>query len=105
MRYQILIATTITHDTKPAYIIQFDNERYLFGCPEVTQRAFNQSRIKLTKLHNIFLSRSHWDQYGGIPGMLLSLQDIVPGVRTKAVIHSHTSITNFFKTIKGYRKG
>jgi hypothetical protein len=40
-----------------------------------------------------------------MPGMLLTLQDIVENSTSKATIHSHKSIPHFFETVKGYRKG
>lgn len=49
--------------------------RYLFNCGEGTQRIFNEQKLKLSKLNNIFLTRICWEYVGGLPGMAMTLRD------------------------------
>lgn len=74
--------TPITHptsDTKhPLLHLQSEHgERYLFGkiC-EGSQRTFTESKTRLSKLENIFLTGElDWSSIGGLPGMILTVSD------------------------------
>lgn len=74
--------TTITHptvDTKhPLLLLQSEHgDRFLFGkIPEGTQRTFPETKTRLAKLENIFLTGElDWSSIGGLPGMILTLAD------------------------------
>ncbi|CAH3015232.1 unnamed protein product [Porites evermanni] len=64
-----------TEDTSPSLFIFADSQRYLFNCGEGTQRIFNEQKLKLSKLNNIFLTRICWEYVGGLPGMAMTLRD------------------------------
>ena len=49
--------------------------RYLFNCGEGTQRIFNQHKLRLTRVNNIFFTRLCWEYIGGLPGMAMTLRD------------------------------
>lgn len=67
---------TDTGDSCPSLLLFFDNQRYLFGCGEGSQRFCTEHRVRLAKVSHIFLPQVSWEHVGGLPGMLLSLADI-----------------------------
>lgn len=64
-----------TGDTTPSLFVFADSQRYLFNCGEGTQRIFNEQKLKLSKINNIFLTRICWEYIGGLPGMAMTLRD------------------------------
>ncbi|KAJ1551715.1 hypothetical protein HK096_003572 [Nowakowskiella sp. JEL0078] len=75
MRYYLQLLSSTVADAKPAVILHFDNQRYLFNCSEGIQRFCNEYKVGLKKLKTMFVSRLNWDCIGGFPGMLLTLAD------------------------------
>ncbi|KAL2916967.1 hypothetical protein HK105_203399 [Polyrhizophydium stewartii] len=75
MRYSLQVVSTHTGDSAPSVMLHFDSARYLFNCGEGTQRICNQHKLRLGKLRTIFLTRTRWSCFGGLPGMLLTLAD------------------------------
>lgn len=51
------------------------SSRYLFNCGEGTQRLAHEHKTKLARLEHIFLTRTSWNQVGGLPGLTLTVQD------------------------------
>lgn len=54
---------------------EFFIARYLFNCGEGTQRIFNQHKLRLTRVNNIFFTRICWKYIGGLPGFAMTLRD------------------------------
>lgn len=52
-----------------------DHTNYFFNCGEGTQRLATEHHSKLSKLEHIFVTKPSWDNMGGIPGILLTVQD------------------------------
>ncbi|KAK4201860.1 putative ribonuclease [Triangularia verruculosa] len=78
------VVTTPTADTPGACVLlHFDQRRYLFGrVAEGTQRAMVQRKIAVAKLHNIFVTGTiDWSTTGGLPGLMLTLADVVAGMK------------------------
>lgn len=50
--------------------------RYLFNCPESTQRAATEYNGKLCRSDHVFLTSLSWTNVGGLMGMILSLRDM-----------------------------
>lgn len=50
--------------------------RYLFNCGEGTQRLAHEHKMKLAKLEHIFITKSSWNNIGGLPGTALTIQDV-----------------------------
>ncbi|CAG8512665.1 10663_t:CDS:2 [Acaulospora morrowiae] len=75
MKSYIQILGTGTVDVAPSVLVHFDDQRYLFNCGEGTQRFCLQNKIKISKVKKIFLTRIHWECFGGLPGMLLTMAD------------------------------
>jgi ribonuclease Z len=52
-----------------------DHINYVFNCGEGTQRLAAEHHAKLTKIQHIFLTRTSWNNIGGILGTCLTVQD------------------------------
>ncbi|XP_058791636.1 ribonuclease Z, mitochondrial [Phymastichus coffea] len=56
-------------------LLNTDHTNYLFNCGEGTQRLATEHHCKLSKIEHIFVTKASWDNMGGIPGALLTIQD------------------------------
>lgn len=65
--------------------------RYLFNCGEGTQRLAHEHKMKLSKLEHVFITHSSWKNFGGLPGMCLTLQD--SGV-SEVVLHGPPQVVS-----------
>ncbi|CAO3625090.1 unnamed protein product [Cunninghamella blakesleeana] len=83
----------------PTIIFQHEKARYMFNCREGTQRQCVEDKVKLSKLKSIFLSRTHWDCIGGLPGMLLTVTDA--GVRDLN-IYGGKNLTHFLVSTRHF---
>lgn len=73
--------------------------RYLFNCGEGTQRLAHEHRTKLTRMEHVFLTRTTWNRFGGVPGLCLTLQEIgVP----KLHLHGPPGIDGIFKSARKF---
>lgn len=73
--------------------------RYLFNCGEGTQRLAHEHRTKLTRMEHIFLTRKAWNQFGGVPGLCLTLQEIgVPKIH----LHGPAGISEIFDSTRRF---
>ncbi|CAG0879837.1 unnamed protein product [Darwinula stevensoni] len=52
------------------------NSSYLFNCGEGAQRLLCEHKMKLGKLEHILVTHLSWENYGGLPGLLLSLHEM-----------------------------
>ena len=75
MKIYLQVLGTGTKDLGPSLLVFFDDQRYLFECGEGVQRFCTEEKIRLIKLRSVFLSRTDWDCFGGIPGLILTLAD------------------------------
>ncbi|XP_028912871.2 zinc phosphodiesterase ELAC protein 2 [Ornithorhynchus anatinus] len=62
-------------DAAPALYVFSEYNRYLFNCGEGVQRLMQEHKLRVARLDNIFLTRMHWSNVGGLSGMLLTLQE------------------------------
>lgn len=62
-------------NTPKSFLLQGISKNYLFNCGESTQRIMGESKLKLSKLEHLFITRKSWDCVGGLVGLLLSFQD------------------------------
>ena len=59
-----------------------DQSRYLFNCGECSQRLAHEHKLKLGKLEHIFFTHNSWSNFGGLPGVSLTIQDVgVPSIK------------------------
>jgi ribonuclease Z len=75
----IQLLGTETGDSTPSFFIFFQEKRYLINVGEGTQRFSTEHKIRLSKVHEIFLTRVSAATVGGLPGAILTLADA--GVR------------------------
>lgn len=71
--------------------------RYIFNCGEGTQRLAYEHKYKLIKLEHLFITSATWNNLGGMPGMLLTIQDAgVPKIN----VHGPKGMMEIFNSIK-----
>ncbi|AMD21230.1 HEL050Wp [Eremothecium sinecaudum] len=95
--FNIINVTHPTADTKHPMllILSLHGDRYFFGkVPEGAQRACIESKIKLSKLDNIFLTGEiDSSSIGGLPGMILTAAD---QKRSELVLNYGSSLLSYF---------
>ncbi|XP_012868563.1 PREDICTED: zinc phosphodiesterase ELAC protein 2 [Dipodomys ordii] len=62
-------------DVGAALYVFSEYNRYLFNCGEGIQRLMQEHKLKVARLDNIFLTRMHWANVGGLCGMILTLKE------------------------------
>ncbi|XP_063097873.1 zinc phosphodiesterase ELAC protein 2 isoform X2 [Cavia porcellus] len=62
-------------DAGAALYVFSEYNRYLFNCGEGVQRLMQEHKLKVARLDNIFLTRMHWCNVGGLCGMILTLKE------------------------------
>lgn len=73
------------------------NGRYMFNCGEGTQRLANEHKLKLSKLDHIFITYKDWRNFGGLPGLSLTVQEIgIPNI----FVHGPPSLSNLYDSMK-----
>lgn len=73
--------------------------RYIFNCGEGTQRIAHEHKYKLIKLEHIFVTSASWNNLGGMPGMLLTIQEAgVP----KVSVHGPKGTVEIFDALKKF---
>ncbi|KAF9396722.1 Zinc phosphodiesterase ELAC protein 2 [Podila verticillata] len=99
MKAYLQVLSTGTADCSPSIILHFDSQRYMINCGEGTQRLCMESKLRFSKLQTILFTRNHWECFGGVPGMLLTLSDV--GLRNIKLLggenltHAMTSTRHF----------
>ncbi|KAI8814974.1 beta-lactamase-like protein [Cladochytrium replicatum] len=99
MKFHLQILATHLPDAKPAVLLHFDTQRYLFNCGEGTQRFCHENGVNLGKLRNVFVSRINWDVVGGLPGLLLTLAG---AGATDVKVHGPTNLTHFLASTRHF---
>ncbi|XP_049717038.1 zinc phosphodiesterase ELAC protein 2-like [Elephas maximus indicus] len=64
-----------SRDAGAALYVFSEYNRYLFNCGEGVQRLMQEHKLKVARLDNIFLTRMHWCNVGGLCGMILTLKE------------------------------
>lgn len=68
MNWSANVLSTVTSDTEPTIIIEFDSAKYIFNAGENTNRAFTQSRANWRKTKGIFLTSVGTQRASGLAG-------------------------------------
>lgn len=77
-RFQITIlgcgsAMPSTNHYPPAQLVNLNEKLFLIDCGEGTQLQMRKFKIRMSKLHSLFISHLHGDHIFGIPGLLSTL--------------------------------
>ncbi|RKO99241.1 hypothetical protein CXG81DRAFT_27991 [Caulochytrium protostelioides] len=75
MRYTVQLLGTGQRDAGPCLMLQFDEGRYLFNCPEGFQRLAHEHKLRLTKVQAMFLTRLAPEVVGGLMGSVMTVAD------------------------------
>ncbi|XP_066472376.1 zinc phosphodiesterase ELAC protein 2 [Tiliqua scincoides] len=93
----VQVAAAGTRDAGAALYVFSEFNRYLFNCGEGVQRLMQEHKLKVARLDNIFLTRMHWANVGGLSGMILTLKETgVP----KCVLSGPPQLKNYLEAIK-----
>ena len=76
-----------------SFFLGTSTKNYLFNIGEGFQRLIGQSRLKITSLSNVFLTRKSLDCIGGFVGATLTLRETLSSVR----LHGPFDIQKFIK--------
>ncbi|XP_027481469.1 zinc phosphodiesterase ELAC protein 2 isoform X2 [Zalophus californianus] len=77
--------------------MQPSSPTYLFNCGEGVQRLMQEHKLKVARLDNIFLTRMHWCNVGGLCGMILTLKETgLP----KCVLSGPPQLEKYLEAIK-----
>ncbi|KAM7069555.1 zinc phosphodiesterase ELAC protein 2 isoform 2-T2 [Molossus nigricans] len=84
-------------DVGAALYVFSEYNRYLFNCGEGVQRLMQEHKLKVSRLDNIFLTRMHWSNVGGLCGMILTLKETgLP----KCVLSGPPQLEKYLEAIK-----
>ncbi|XP_073902957.1 zinc phosphodiesterase ELAC protein 2 isoform X2 [Castor canadensis] len=84
-------------DAGAALYVFSEYNRYLFNCGEGVQRLMQEHKLKVARLDNIFLTRMHWANVGGLCGMILTLKETgLP----KCVLSGPPQLKKYLEAIK-----
>lgn len=84
-------------DAGAALYVFSEYNRYLFNCGEGVQRLMQEHKLKVARLDNIFLTRMHWANVGGLCGMILTLKETgLP----KCVLSGPPQLEKFLEAMK-----
>jgi ribonuclease Z len=64
----IQVLGTDNGDASPSILVFFDNHRYLFNVGEGAQRFCLEHKVRIAKVNHLFVTGSHWNNLGGLPG-------------------------------------
>src|SRR5690554_3295719 len=70
------IVGTGANGSTPGCVLVCDQQSYLFNAGGGTQRLALEHGVRLSRVRNIFLSRLVAETVGGLPGMLLTTEDM-----------------------------
>uniref|UniRef100_A0A7N4P9Q3 Zinc phosphodiesterase ELAC protein 2 n=1 Tax=Sarcophilus harrisii TaxID=9305 RepID=A0A7N4P9Q3_SARHA len=91
------VAASGTRDAGAALYVFSEFNRYLFNCGEGIQRIMQEHKLKVARLDNIFLTRMHWSNVGGLSGMILTLKETgLP----KCVLSGPPQLEKYLEAIK-----
>ncbi|SCV69435.1 BQ2448_2455 [Microbotryum intermedium] len=69
-RYSLSMLSTSSSDSRPALLVTFESQRYLFNTPESISRVCVQNRIGLKRVGHVFAG--NLSESAGLPGFILS---------------------------------
>lgn len=68
MQWSANALSTVTSDTEPTIVLEFDNAKYIFNVGENTVRTFVQSKQNFKKTKGLFMTSVGSQRAGGLAG-------------------------------------
>lgn len=102
MKSQIQILTTSSSNSRPCLLLTYDSRKYLFNCPQETQRFCLSNNVKINKLESILFTRDSWDYAGGIIGMSHQIKNV--NDLNHVSCHGSTRIEEIIKVASSYTR-
>ncbi|XP_033321484.2 ribonuclease Z [Megalopta genalis] len=97
----VQILGTGAYGAPRSIVITTDHVNYIFNCGEGVQRLAQEHHFKLLKAEHILITKPDWKNIGGLPGMLLSMQETgLPEI----TIHGSNEIAEFIDMSKIFSK-
>ncbi|KAK6749524.1 hypothetical protein RB195_001874 [Necator americanus] len=84
---------------RPCVALRTPLKTYMFNCPEGASRFLPQLRMKALNVNDIFITRSIWDNIGGISSILLSKESNCLSTR----LHGAMNIKHFLECIRPFQ--
>ncbi|KAF8639102.1 hypothetical protein AX17_001745 [Amanita inopinata Kibby_2008] len=75
MNWSASVLTSISSDTEPTVVVNFDTAKYIFNAGENTNRAFFQSRHNWKRTKALFVTQSGTQRASGLAGLLMTFAD------------------------------
>lgn len=86
-------------ELKPCVFLFTDSKRYMFNCGENVQRFSNEYRVRQSKLHDFFITKTTWDNVGGLSGQLNHFISFFDQRRRSSVkLHGPDSLTDLIQS-------
>ncbi|TFK29593.1 hypothetical protein FA15DRAFT_752407 [Coprinopsis marcescibilis] len=75
MNWSASVLSASSSDSEPAFMITFDNAKYMFNAPENLIRSFTHAECNRKKLQGVFLTGIGSARAGGLAGLFMTLAD------------------------------
>lgn len=92
------IPTTMHHP--PSQLVDLNEKLFMIDCGEGTQFQMRKFKIRINKLHSLFISHLHGDHIFGLPGLLSTLSML--GRTADLHIYAHKEISILIKPLLIY---
>lgn len=90
--------TTLHHP--PSQLVDVNDKLFMIDCGEGAQLQMRKFKMRMGKLHSIFISHLHGDHIFGLPGLISTLSLI--GRKTDLNIYAHKEIDALINPLTNY---
>ncbi|KAH8083328.1 hypothetical protein BXZ70DRAFT_1073609 [Cristinia sonorae] len=99
MLWSATTISTLSADSEPTVVVQFESGKYIFNAGENTGRSWLQSRNKWSKTKAIFLTQNGTQRGAGLPGLMMFLAD---ATTTKLDVVGPQGLFHFLASMRSY---
>lgn len=93
-------AMPTTLHNPPSQLVEANNNLFMIDCGEGTQLQMRKFKMRMGKLHSIFISHLHGDHIFGLPGLISTLSLI--GRKADLNIYAHKEIAALINHLTHY---
>lgn len=93
-------AMPTTYRNPTSQLIEVNNKLFMIDCGEGTQLQMRKYKVRMSKLHSIFISHLHGDHVFGLPGLLSTLS--LMGHTGEINIYAHKELEYFLTSFMKY---